>query len=82
MRYVVLLSLVFLTGCFESADTYGVRVGDFVTVEKGFYTGCMGTITDYDDWNSSDDDITIKDVVCKNVTINFIRIKANNLKKK
>lgn len=80
MRYL-LFALVFLVGC-ESADTYGVRIGDIVTVEKGFYAGCMGTITNYDDWQTSDDEVTLRDITCAKVTMNYLRTKAYNLHKK
>lgn len=79
MRYLIFLSLI-LVGC-ESADHYGVKIGDMVTLNSGFYRGCTGIITDYSEYDSMDDQISLTNVVCKNVTMNYLRTAAKNLEK-
>ncbi len=79
MRYLLLLSLI-LIGC-ESADYYGVKIGDMVTINKGFYKGCTGMITRYKPNDTLPDQINLKDVTCQNVTINFLETDAKNLLK-
>lgn len=77
MRYLM-LCLMFLTAC-ESADHYSVKIGDTVTLQSGFYKGCMGQITNYDHYDAIADQITLMNVTCNNVTMNYLRTDARYL---
>lgn len=76
---IILLILVLLSGC-ESADSYNFHVGDKVTISKGFYKGCIGYVTEYDDNLLDPDKVTIREVTCKNVTMSYLIIEASDLK--
>lgn len=67
-----------LTGCDDSAETYGIVIGQELTVYKGFYKGCSGIVTDYSDYTSIDDMITLDDVQCIGVKLRYIRVEAKN----
>lgn len=82
MKYILILLLLTLASC-ESPDHYGVAVGDVVTLQSGFFKGCMGTITEYRHFDDFDDDIIdLQDVTCKNATIHKLSTAAKSLKKK
>lgn len=81
MKYLMLLSLLFLAGCGNgNAESNGVRIGQFYTVAKGFYAGCTGVATDYGDYNSIPDSLTLREVTCKNVTATYIIVDPKDLK--
>jgi len=80
MKYLILLSVMFLAGC-DNAEHYGIVIGDIVTVKKGFYKGCIGVVTDYSHYDMSDDRATIREVTCRNVTSSFIIIRASEIGK-
>lgn len=76
---IILIILVLLSGC-ESADSYNFHVGDMVTVKKGFYKDCIGYVTAYDDNLLDPDEVTIREISCKNVTMTYLIIEASDLK--
>lgn len=82
MKYLILVTL-FLTGCgnYDSAESLGIRIGEIVTIQRGFYKGCMGVATGYTDYNSIDDSLTLNDVTCGNVTMRYLITEAKNVKK-
>ena len=82
MKYLVILIILLLTGCLfdDSAESYGIVIGQELYVDKGFYKGCTGIVTSYDDYRSIDDMVTLDDVQCIDVKTRNIRVEAKNLK--
>ncbi len=83
MKYLILLSLVFLAGCnnSDSAESLGIRIGETITIQRGFYKGCTGVATGYSDYNQIDDTVTLNNVTCNGVTMNYLITEAKNVKK-
>jgi ribosomal protein L24 len=83
MRYVVVLFVLFLVGCGNGdAESFGITIGEQVYVDRGFYKGCRGMVTDYSDYNSIDDMVTIQEARCETVTVSNFRTEAKNIRKK
>jgi len=65
----------------DSAESLGISIGQIYHVKTGFYKGCSGVATQYLDMDYNNDTVTLYDVTCPNVTVNYITTEAKNLRK-
>lgn len=87
MKYLLSLVLLTMVGCVDnsvrdsdSAESLGIYMGQTYTVKSGFYKDCTGIATGYLDMDYNDDEVHLANVTCANSTVDFIRVKARNLK--
>lgn len=86
--FIVLLALLVLVcGCTpcnsDNAESLGLRAGTEVTIQKGFYKGCTGVLTKYDDYCSMSDTVDLAAVSCQEgkITMNTLTVKATEIRK-
>lgn len=87
MRLIAIFFVGFLISCTsnsgrnsDTAESLGISIGQIYSVKTGFYKGCSGVATQYSDMDYNPDTVTLYDVTCPNVTVNYITTEARNLK--